>query len=70
MIQFISFDGIVSEFEPVDTKTLVCGGCMAECVCKNGEYTVRRIVSTDLKHYLNPNFSPGSVLKVLTNTES
>lgn len=43
------------------------GGCLCACQERNGECRVDRIISTCLDDYLNPRFTPGTVLPIGKN---
>lgn len=54
---------LLSENEQSNLQTMQVDGGFLEVITMSGEQHVNRVISTDLRHYLNPAYLPGSQLK-------
>ena len=52
-------DGLLTGFDLPDTKLFKIQSGYIECTKGAEGYAVNRIISTNLKDYLNPRFAPG-----------
>lgn len=48
---------------PPETRCFTESGRALECVREGEGWTVRRLISTDLKDYLDPQFQPGAAYR-------
>ena len=63
VLTVVSWTAAGPETPPPETRCFTESGRALECVREGEGWTVSRLISTDLKDYLDPHFQPGAAYR-------